>query len=278
MAQYRVKKSFNSNAVLVTRDGKEYILMGKGLGFGKVKGEVIPESQFIENVFIHVDDSNKTSYEHLLTSVDEQIIQVVEEIIALAEAELQEKLHVDLHFGLMDHVNFALKRIREGIAIVNPFLLETRMLYPKEFALAEKAVALLSDRLGVTIPESEVGFITFHLHGGRLSHRETSSLQTVKTIAKIVPYIEDKLSLKLEENNFDSIRLIAHLRGLIERCSRKETVENLLLDRMRTDFPFEYKISENIGLILEKNLGIVVPDNEIGYLALHLYKMNHIRS
>lgn len=278
MAQYRVKKSFNSNAVLVTRDGKEYILMGKGLGFGKVKGEVIPESQFIENVFIHVDDSNKTSYEHLLTSVDEQIIQVVEEIIALAEAELQEKLHVDLHFGLMDHVNFALKRIREGIAIVNPFLLETRMLYPKEYALAEKAVALLSDRLDVAIPESEVGFITFHFHGGRLSHRQTSSLQTVKTIAKIVPYIEDKLSLKLEENNFDSIRLIAHLRGLIERCSRKETVENLLLDRMRTDFPFEYKISENIGLILEKNLGIVVPENEIGYLALHLYKMNHIRS
>lgn len=277
MKNYIVKKSFNSNAVLVTSEQTEYILIGRGIGFDKKKGQKIEESTLIEHVYIQVNETNKMQYEHLLNGVDESIFIVVEDIIAMAEKELGEKLHVDVHFGLIDHINFALNRIREGIEIVNPFLLETRMLYKTEYSIALKAVEMLKDRMNIDIPESEVGFITFHIHGGRIGIHNGSSLKYVKAISKIIPYIEDKIGFSIEENSFDSVRLVSHLRGLIERCARKETIENLLLDRMKKDFPFEYKISENIALILNKSIGIVVPENEIGYIALHLYKLNHTK-
>lgn len=275
MKSYLVKKTFNNNAVLVSLGQNEYILIGKGIGFNKKKGSIILESNLIENVFIQVDETNKTQYEYLLETTDEQIVRVVEDIVSMAEAELGESLHVNIHFGLIDHINFALSRIREGIEIVNPFLLETRMLYKKEYAIAEKAVDLLKNQMNIEIPESEIGFITFHIHGGRMGGKKADSLSYVKAISQVVPYIEDKLGRTLEENSFDSVRLVSHLRGLIERCVKNETIENLLLDKMKTDFPFEYKISENIALLLKKNIGIVVPENEIGYIALHLYKLNH---
>lgn len=277
MKNYIVKKSFNSNAVLVTSEQTEYILIGRGIGFDKKKGQKIEESTLIEHVYIQVNETNKMQYEHLLNGVDESIFIVVEDIIAMAEKELGEKLHVDVHFGLIDHINFALNRIREGIEVVNPFLLETRMLYKTEYSIALKAVEMLKDRMNIDIPESEVGFITFHIHGGRIGIHNGSSLKYVKAISKIIPYIEDKIGFSIEENSFDSVRLVSHLRGLIERCARHETIENLLLDRMKKDFPFEYKISENIALILNKSIGIVVPENEIGYIALHLYKLNHTK-
>ena len=233
------------------------------------------ESNLIENVFIQVDETNKNQYEYLLETTDEKIVKIVEDIVSMAEKELGETLHVNIHFGLIDHINFALSRIREGIEIVNPFLLETRMLYKKEYAIAEKAEEILKEQMNIEIPESEIGFITFHIHGGRMGGRKSDSLSYVKAISQVVPYIEDKLELTLEENSFDSVRLVSHLRGLIERCVKNETIENLLLDKIKKDFPFEYKISENIALLLKKNIGIVVPENEIGYIALHLYKLNH---
>jgi len=272
-----VKKTFNNNAVLVTSEQMEYILIGKGIGFNKKKGSIIFESNLIENVFILVDESNRKQYEHLLENVDEEIFRAVVEIVEIAEKELGEKLHTDIHFGLIDHINFSLNRIREGIEIVNPFLLETRMLYKREYVIAEKAVKILKERMNIEVPDSEIGFITFHIHGGRMGGKKGQSLQYVKAISKVIPYIEDKLELTLDENSFDSVRLVSHLRALIDRCTRKETIENLLLDKMKKDFPFEYKISENIALILNKNIGIVVPENEIGYIALHLYKLNHTK-
>ena len=275
MKSYLVKKTFNNNAVLVSLGQNEYILIGKGIGFNKKKGSILLESNLIENVFIQVDETNKNQYEYLLETTDEKIVKIVEDIVSMAEKELGETLHVNIHFGLIDHINFALSRIREGIEIVNPFLLETRMLYKKEFAIAEKAVEILKEQMNIEIPESEIGFITFHIHGGRMGGKKSDSLSYVKAISQVVPYIEDKLELTLEENSFDSVRLVSHLRGLIERCVKNETIENLLLDKMKKDFPFEYKISENIALLLKKNIGIVVPENEIGYIALHLYKLNH---
>ena len=56
--------------------------------------------------------------------------------------------------------------------------------------------------------------------------------------------------------------------------SFEKYLKQIQSDRKK-DFPFEYKISENIALLLKKNIGIVVPENEIGYIALHLYKLNH---
>ena len=45
----------------------------------------------------------------------------------------------------------------------NPLLLETQKFYPKEFAAAQRALLFVEKDLGVTLPETEAGFIAFHI-------------------------------------------------------------------------------------------------------------------
>lgn len=276
MNQYTVVKVFNNNAVMVKKQEKDYILVGKGIGFSKKAGEAIDSLENIENVFILLDDFSKAEYESLFSELELDVISVVEDILKMASDSLKEKLHPHTRFGLMDHINFSIKRMREGINIVNPFLLETKLMYPKEFSIAMQAVELIEKKLLIEVPESEVGFIALHIHGGRLSNRQNSSLKHVKLLSKVISYLEDKLKIKIEEESFNTTRFISHIRGVIERCSKGKNIENVFLEKLKKDFVFEYKIAENIAFIIQKNIGFEVPESEVGYIALHIYKMNNV--
>jgi transcriptional antiterminator len=274
---YTVKRIFNNNALLVQRGKDEYVLVGKGIGFDKKRGSQLPEDIAVENVFIHVDATNRSQMERLLENTDEKILALVEDIVSMAEKELSEKLHQDINLALADHIAFAAKRIKEGMKIVNPFILETKMLYKKEYEIAEKALEMMKKRLLIDFPESETGFIALHIHGGRLSTKKGSAVKHLKAVGNVIPYVEDKLNIKIQEDSFSGVRLIAHLRGVIERCEKKQPIENMFLDKLKKDFPFEFKISENIALILKRNIDIMIPESEVGYIALHIYKLNQTR-
>ncbi len=277
MLGYTVKRIFNNNALLVQRGKDEYVLVGKGIGFDKKRGSQLPEDIAVENVFIHVDATNRSQMERLLENTDEKILALVEDIVSMAEKELSEKLHQDINLALADHIAFAAKRIKEGMKIVNPFILETKMLYKKEYEIAEKALEMMKKRLLIDFPESETGFIALHIHGGRLSTKKGSAVKHLKAVGNVIPYVEDKLNIKIQEDSFSGVRLIAHLRGVIERCEKKQPIENMFLDKLKKDFPFEFKISENIALILKRNIDIMIPESEVGYIALHIYKLNQTR-
>lgn len=277
MEGYIVKRVFNNNAILVQKNLDEYVMVSKGIGFDKKKGSQLPEDIVVENVFIHVDSTNKPQMEKLLENTDEKILALVEDIVSMAERELSERLHQDISLALADHIAFAAKRIKEGMNIVNPFILETRMLYKKEYGIAEKALEMMKKRLLVNFPESEIGFIALHIHGGRMQTKKGSSVKYLKAVGNVIPYVEDKLKIKIHEDSFSGVRLIAHLRGVIERCEKKQPIENMFLDKLKKDFPFEFKISENIALILKRNIDIIIPESEVGYIALHIYKLNQTR-
>ena len=48
--------------------------------------------------------------------------------------------------------------------IKNPFLIETKTLYPKEFSLAEMVANKIEYYSKVKIPKGEIGFIALHIH------------------------------------------------------------------------------------------------------------------
>lgn len=109
---------------------------------------------------------------------------------------LNENLDPHIRIGLADHIAFSLKRIQAGIEVLNPFLAETRTLYSQEYKLAEKAVQMISERFELEIPESEIGFITLHIHGAR---NERGISKTLK-IPLLFRSLLTKLSLSLAKN------------------------------------------------------------------------------
>ncbi|AOT72522.1 BglG family transcription antiterminator [Geosporobacter ferrireducens] len=274
MKEYLIKKILSNNVVLVEKNQKNYVLVGKGIGFGKKKGVFLEDLKEIEEKFISLEGLNDVEYEHFLETVDPKIIELCNRIIEMVSLELGENLNPKIHAGLIDHVNLAIKRLREGIEIVNPFLFETRLLYPVEYELAEKAVFILKENLQINIPEAEIGFLALHLYGGRGNNDKEEALKHSKMMNRILSHIGKKLEIDMDKYPFDCQRLIMHLRGVINRVEKNQCIEKNFVSKLKDELRYEFKVAYDISKIMEKTLKLKVPESEVGYIALHLHKLN----
>jgi transcriptional antiterminator len=273
---YIINRVFSNNVVLVNESStaEEVILLGKGIGFGKKPGDQLPAADDrIEKKFRLEDENHIKQYHRLINQVDKAIIGISEEIIALIAKELTPQLNEHVHVALPDHIQFAIDRLHNGLEIVNPFLLEIQTLYPKEFALAKRAAQMIEQRFEVGIPESEVGFLALHIHSAASDFPVSKAVRFTNLIQELVEHVEGQTGTTLEKDSIDYVRLITHLRFAMERIRQGKAIQNPLLDRVKASFPDAYTLAEGLGSLISERLEVVVPEDEIGYIALHLHRM-----
>ena len=111
---YKVKKVFNTNVVLVNDEkGLEKIFIGRGLSFGKKKGDIILSDK-VEKIFI-IDSPDLTDrFIQLTNEVPINHLELVAKIIKEAEKELNCIFDEALYIGLTDHISYAINRYRRG--------------------------------------------------------------------------------------------------------------------------------------------------------------------
>jgi transcriptional antiterminator len=274
--KYIIKKIFNNNVILAEdiSSERELIFIGKGIGFSRKNGDQITKSELkIDKEFAPIKGEKRENYIQLLEEVDSKIIGITEEIIAMASQELNEELDQHIRIGLADHIAFSIKRIKDGIEVANPFLAETRTLYNEEYNVAEKAVKMISDRFDLDIPESEVGFITLHIHGARNERGISKTLKNTSLIKKLVTKVETELGEDLAYESLNYARLVNHLRFALERIETGASNPNPLLENIKENFDFSFKLAEKLAIIIEGKFDYQVPESEKGYLALHLHRL-----
>ncbi|GCD11118.1 PRD domain-containing protein [Clostridium tagluense] len=270
---YKVLKSLSSNVVVSEKDSNVYVLFGKGIGFGKKPGERITKESTIEQKFIKIDDSEKDNYVEIVKNVEGQILAVTEEIISLAEDILKEKLTSRIHVGLADHISFAMKRMELEIDIVNPFLNEIQTIYPDEYSIAEKGSKLIKEKLNVELPESEIGFITLHIHSARANVEVSQSLKYTKIIKEVMEYIQEILGINTNQKSMEYARLVSHLRYALDRIENDKVLKNVMLESIKTSMSEEFEISKKVCKFISKKLFKEVCEDEIGYMSLHIYRL-----
>ncbi|SHK16442.1 transcriptional antiterminator, BglG family [Anaerobranca californiensis DSM 14826] len=275
MAKYEIVKTLSNNVVLVKDKGQKYVFIGKGIGFGKRSGDLIDINK-VEQKFVSTDTLKGGEYEAIFDTIDPKIIEIYDRVNEIILGELEGKNQGDdiksLNIALLDHINFAIKRLKEGIEIVNPFLYEIKLLYPEEYKTAAKVVDFLQSKLDIEIPEGEIGFLALHFVGG-ISENKQEALAQSKMINKIHQHLEQRLGIKIEHDSFDYKRLIIHLKGVINRVKKSQCIENNVLSALKDKIIYEYKMAYDIAKIMERALNISIPENEIGYIALHIYKI-----
>lgn len=272
MDAYYIVKALNNNVLLCENDGKEYVLMGKGLGFNAQPGESVPREK-ADKIFLFMNEDILNKYFQLLEHVPEKILDVSAEIISMVENTTRTKLDEHIHIALTDHINFLVARLEQDIDIVNPFSEEIPALYPEEHQLAEKAVELLRERLTNRIPDSEVGFITLHIHSAKVRNSVSETLKNTKLYQKCINIIEREAKVKIDSKSINYARMITHLRFAIERLRTNNVEKNMLLHSIKKKFPREYGIAAKILNLVHDTLGLEVMDDEIGYLTIHVYRV-----
>lgn len=276
MSRFRVIKGFNNNVVLCNDESKdkECILVGRGIGFNANNESVISDESKIEKVFYLDKDSTKNKLEDLYSNVHKDIIGATEEALAAVNKFLKKELNEKVHVTLLDHISFAIERFKNNIEIKNPFLYETRLLYQEEFKAATLVYKIINEKLKLNLPKDEIGFITMHLHAALNNKKASKTALITNIIGDTVAVIENQLGFRIDKKDMSFARLITHLRFAYDRIYNNVPIENILVDDIMEKLSKEYKISEITAKYIEKKYGLKIPKGEIGYIALHVGRIN----
>ena len=212
-----------------------------------------------------------------MESIDKEIIGISEEIITLCEKELETKLNEALHVSLPDHINFAMRRIEKGVKIENPFLNELTALYPKEYNLASIVLNMISTRFNIELPEDEAGFICLHIRAAIVEQSVGQSLAYTKKIGEIMELITKLIKHEIKKNSLEYARTVTHINFLVERSIKGKHVKNYLLDSIKHELYNEYDIAIKVAMRIENLFSVKVPQDEIGYIALHLKRLTDLQ-
>ncbi|MES5928370.1 ptsGHI operon transcription antiterminator GlcT [Bacillus cereus group sp. MG9] len=276
MSNYlEIKKVLNNNVIIASHpEHKEVVVIGKGIGFGK-KAEDVLEQEQIEKMFVLKNERDREQYKLLVPHVSEKLIELMNDIMLYIQEKAESPLNEHIHIALTDHISFAIKRLKQGLTIDNPFLVETKMLYPEEYEIAEGVVKLLNSRLQITLPEGEVGFIALHIYSSLTNSDLSSVNQNSRLIAQLVSLIETNLQITLDQESIHYLRLIRHLQYAIERVKKGEKVEEAqsFADLLKLEYPVCYNLAWKLVKVMQNELQLPVYEAESIYLTMHLQRL-----
>lgn len=267
----------NSNAVLATDDkGIEYILLGKGIGYGKKIGAAVEEDT-VNQTFIPLKSSNLKEYMGILEAIPPELLEITREIVSEAERVLDCKLNPSIYFMLGDHLNFAVERFRSNISIKNRVFWEIKTYYPKEFKLGEYSLKILKKECGVVLPQEEAANIAFHIINAQVkSGLQADGMNYAKLISSINSIIRYSISEEIDTDNVNYQRFITHLKFFAERFfsdSLLDESNNQLFEQIVMMYPQAVEISFLIKDHIEAIYSKKITKDEITYLTIHINRL-----
>ncbi|MGD6805092.1 glucose PTS transporter transcription antiterminator GlcT [Rossellomorea vietnamensis] len=277
MVHIEVKKVLNNNVLIAKHESyDEVVLIGKGIGFTAKKGDRI-ENDIVEKMFVLKGQKEQEQYKMLLPYLEEDMLDTIISAIELIRNRTNSFLNEHIHVALTDHILFAMNRLMKGMAIRNPFLMETKALYPFEYEVAKDVITLLNEETNVELPEGEIGFIALHIHSAMMNKDLALVNRHSQLIGTLTSMIEETLQVHIDKESVPYMRLVRHLRYTIERVLRQERVQEpekiaLLL---KEEYPLCYNLSWKLIKIMQQTLKKPVDDAEAVYLTMHLQRIQN---
>lgn len=274
-----IEKVINNNIISAyEKSGAEVIVMGRGIGFKKKQGEVVPADQ-ISKIFRIKSRTLTEQFKELLANMPLERVRISDEIISHAKDHLKLKLNQSIYVTLTDHINFAIERVSQGIEPQNALLWEIKRFYPQEFQLGIYALELIQDRLGILLPEDEAGFIALHFVNAEYGTDIRDAVKFPDQMQAIVDIVERDLGILLDESSLHYERFMTHIKFLIQRIYRKELLsseDRELSLLMQRKYPREYQCSVKVAEYIMQATGSRLSEEEIMYLSVHIRRVTTI--
>lgn len=230
---------------------------------------------FIMNYFfmerLHDNLFAFSMYANLLEgiSVEEIVIIVLDEC-----RESQLKLSDFIVYNLVLHIGLAIKRIQNGffMDIQAPISFDEDSI---EYQTALKILARIEHAVGITFSSEEADFIALHL----------KNKITAKTIFKKADVTEEQIRAQLLETlkaidqdtpfdlEHDTILidgLMLHFIPLLTRLQNNSSIENPLLEEIKTQYPDLFELTVNYFSKMPVFKSYQVTEGEWAYLAIHI--------
>ncbi|HIY18310.1 MAG TPA: PRD domain-containing protein [Candidatus Blautia avistercoris] len=275
-----IDKIINNNVVSAYDDqGKEVVIMGRGIGFGKKPGKPVDESR-IEKIYQIKSQSVAEQFKELLSNMPLEHIQISNDIISYAKKHLQLKLNQNIYVTLTDHINFAIERYSQGIKPENALLWEIKRFYTQEYELGKYAVDLIEERLHIRFPADEAGFIALHFVNAEYGTDLSAALKFPNLLKDILKIVTEELEIELDEQSLHYERFVTHVKFLLQRVYKKELLmdeERELEELLSNKYKREYACSKKVAAYIEKATETRISGVEVMYLAIHIRRVTMVQ-
>lgn len=271
--QYRVLKVYNNNVVLAEKPcGKQVVLIGKGVGFGAARGNLINGDDPNNRVFSILDEHVTPGEIKRLNYDIEKVEKVIREIVEIA----REKLSITnqkLHDALYDHIAFAIERLKMGLPIDNPFIGEISIMCAREFEVAEIAAKLLCREVDVDIGEAEKGFIALHLYSARRNKHINTAMKSARFYRQAMTVLGEYFGRKFDANTSACKHFLIGLNRLIGFALRGITLDMPVKKSVASGMKECYAAAKLLSDLMEREIGTAFSDDYKAFLAVYICQL-----
>ena len=180
--------------------------------------------------------------------------------------------------NLLLHVAISINRIQNGYINTNP-VTDMAPLSSHERLFAEKIVERLESRFNVSFSEAELYELTLLLIS-RASSMDFNSITSdnigtyigkdcLDLVLLLIRTINEYYDIDLQEQEF-FVRFALHIHNMLVRANNANFCKNPLVDEIRQNCPLIYDVSVQLSGIILEQTGIILNEDEIAYIALHL--------
>jgi lichenan operon transcriptional antiterminator len=181
--------------------------------------------------------------------------------------------------NLVMHIAIAIQRIKKGKNVEVGSIELDQMEDQVEYEVATKIVQSIEEKFAIKIPLGEVAYITIHLLGAKhfedKNFIESDFVELVgeshyQLVADILSEINRAYRIDLREDRELIYGLGLHLRSAMNRLKYRMNLRNPMLTEIKKNYPFSVELGIVAAEIIQNNSDLVVNEDEIGYIAIHL--------
>ncbi|MBF0781097.1 MULTISPECIES: BglG family transcription antiterminator LicT [unclassified Granulicatella] len=273
----QIKKVFNNNIALVLNaQGKESIIMGKGIAFQKRQGDRVDES-VIEKTFVLKNHDDVTTLSAVYHNLPSEQIDVVLAIIRHAEESLHQTFQSNLYITLADHIHFALERTKQGIVVKNPLSWEVKKFYPAEYQIGKWALNIIKEQLNLLLNEDEAASIALHLvNAEKDGHLLEKTVQITKLVQNIIDIVRFHYGIELNDSTISYNRFLTHIQYFAQRVVTgvvQGTNDSFLFEQVQVNYPQAFACTEKIKRYVAQKHHFGMGRDEQVYLTIHVQKL-----
>ena len=275
---YRILNPMNHNVALVRNEkGEELVIVGKGIIFGKKKGDFIPKEK-AEKVFRMKTEESRENFVSLLKDVPLDFITVTYEVIDSLSRKYSYPVQDYIYVTLTDHIYCSYQAVQRG-RYKDSALPDAREKYPVPYQIAQEAVAIYRERLLDTFPDDEINRIAYHFINaeGDSNSEGQNHLDKRKEILGEVEaeLMKNGIRRTTDNSNFYD-RFMIHLNYFLDYLDRSRDDNVSLLEmesQIKQTYPEAYRIGSTIYEIVSQKTGVDLYQSERVYLVLHIQRL-----
>ena len=272
-----IKKVLNNNVIITeNQKGYEVVAMGCGIAFRKKVGDTVPDSA-VDKVYTLTNHNMLENFKALLAELSLDYMETANEIIDLAERELDRKLNDKIYISLMDHLHMAVQRYKDGIKIRNMMLWEIRRFYTKEYKIGQQALQIMNAKFNIELPDDEAGFIALHIIDGQMETEQPMANNIMHMIQELMNIVRYTCKVEFNKDSLQYYRFVTHLKFFAKRVFTGQVstaeVDEEMAEMVEKKYAVAHQCVEKIAAFVESNYHYKINGDERFYLMIHIAKV-----